>query len=107
MTISESLGSISFYPIPQDVIGTACISHGINADDEATMDELNSSEYDLAKADCYKWLVYAPPSISENGTSFQISDEQRRHFRKLANEIYKRNKKPPLPTEYGRKHWNF
>lgn len=107
MTILETLESLSHYPIPDQVILTACSERGISADTLVDEDVAQERAYKLAKADCYKWLYFAPSSISENGVSFQMSQEEKSHYRMLANDLYKEMKEKPIPSIYGYKGSNF
>lgn len=107
MTIAETISCLSFYPLPDSVIESACIKNEISAHDKATVDVMQSKEYELTKAECFKWLVYAPTHVSENGVSFQLSDEEKRNFRRCADEIFDKYGLPKLPNPYGYKGSRF
>lgn len=82
MTISESLLSLSNYPIPINTIEKICINRGLvyTAEYLAT-----SQSYELAEADVYIFL-YTSPDLSEQEVSFSQDDRDR--FLSIANTIY-------------------
>lgn len=107
MTIAETLFSVSYYPVPDSVANTACITHDLNPTDEADNEVCQSREYELAKMEVYKWLYYAPLQISENGVSFRMSQEEKANYRMLCNQILEKYEMPLLPTIYGYKGSRF
>lgn len=107
MNVLETLESISHYPIPDVVILTACTERGIDASIDVDEDVAQERSYCLAKADCYRWLYFAPSSISENGVSFSMSQEEKRNYRMLANDLYRKFKVQPIPSIFGYKGSNF
>lgn len=84
--ISELLRSVNSYPIPANIILEAGIKYGLDIEADATPEILQSNEYNLAKADMYKYLAGAP-NISQNGISFTFTDEQRNYFLSIASSI--------------------
>lgn len=88
MTIQESLRNINIYPIPDNVIIDTCEKRELTAEEKTTNEIRNTSAYRLATADIYKWLAFAPSSISENGISFSISENDRKRFLDEANKIF-------------------
>ena len=82
MTVSESLLSLSNYPIPENTIEKICINRGLDC---ASDYDGTSQTYELAEADVYMFL-YASPDVSEQEVSFSQDDRDR--FLNLANTIY-------------------
>lgn len=82
MTISESLISLSNYPIPVNTIEKICVNRSLDcaADYSGT-----SQSYELAEADVYMFL-YASPDLKEQEVSFSQDDRYR--FLNIANSIY-------------------
>lgn len=88
MTIEKALKQLSIYPIPREVIERICIDRGLDCTADYTAEISTTRGLRLAKADVYKWLYTAVVSVSENGVSFNLSTEDKRLYRKLANDIY-------------------
>lgn len=86
-TILEAIKGINAYPIPFRAIAEIAIERGVDINEEATDESLNSKKYKLSVADILLWLSQAP-NISQGGQSYSFSDEQRAHFRRRANAIY-------------------
>lgn len=82
MTISESLISLSNYPIPDSTIVKICVIRGLDSTVDFTE---TSQDYELAEADVYIFL-HASPNLSEQEISF--SQDDRNRFLSLANDIY-------------------
>ena len=82
-TIHETLVAISAYPIPARTIESIGLARGVDFEDEATQETMQSREYKLACADIKLWLSEAP-NISQGGQSFTFSDEQRKRLRNEA-----------------------
>ena len=82
MTISESLLSLSVYPIPANTIEKICVNRSLTSSDTYAG---TSQNYELAEADVYMFL-YTSPDISEQEVSFSQSDRER--FLNMANVIY-------------------
>lgn len=87
MTICESIISRTIYPVGISVIERICIEEGINKDDEYTTDTLKDKSYRNAVSKYYRHLSLLPSSVSENGSSISISEDERKAFASLANEF--------------------
>lgn len=85
MTISEALKSINNYPIQDSTVEMICTIRELDSTSDFTTSVYTSEEYQLAKADVYKYL-YSVPNISEQGISFSI--QERDDFLSIANSIY-------------------
>lgn len=103
MTIQESLQQINLYPIPDNVVVNYCNEHGVTPSDEATSEIRKSRDYRLTKADLYKWLAFAPSTVSQGGVTFSISESDKKRFVDLANKIYAENDEQGYGTIYGYK----
>lgn len=82
MTISESLLSLSLYPISNNTIEKICINRGLNSGDVYSE---STESYELAEADVYLFL-HTSPDIKEQEVSFSQDDRDR--FLNIANNIY-------------------
>lgn len=85
MTISQTLASISTYPIPAasiEVIGTV---RGLTVSGTADSAVLTSQAYELAKADLYMWL-YTAPDLKELDSA--VTQADRAAYLRAANVIY-------------------
>ena len=87
MTILESLRSLSGYPIPIITIEDITDSVGLYAGNEITPELRNSTEFKRAQAKVYMWLSSAP-NVSQNGISYNFSEDERKHFKALAESTY-------------------
>ena len=96
MTIVETLRTLSAYPIPRATLVAIAEARNLRADDEAT----SSDALTLAKGDVYMWLAVAP-DVSQGGQSFSFSDEQRKHFRQMAQSYYAEAGVARKSTIYG------
>ena len=103
MTIRESLQQLNLYPIPDSVIINYCEGRGITATDEATSEVRTSREYKLAKGDVYKWLAFAPSTVSQGGVTFSISESDKKRFIDNANKLYAECEEGVVGTVYGYK----
>ena len=101
MTILQSLQQLNLYPIPDTVITNYCEGRGIDAATDATTEVRASREYKLAKGDVYKWLAFAPSTVSQGGVTFSISDKKR--FISDANKLYAECEETGIGTVYGYK----
>ena len=103
MTILESLQQINLYPIPDNVATNYCNERGVTPTDEATTEIRKSKEYRLAKADLYKWLAFAPSTVSQGGVTFSISESDKKRFIDTANKLYAECEESAIGTVYGYK----
>lgn len=103
MTIRESLRQINLYPIPDNVVDNYCSEHGITSTDEVTTEIRKSRDYRLTKADLYKWLAFAPTTVSQGGVTFSISESDKKRFIDIANKIYGENDEAGYGATYGYK----
>lgn len=81
-TIVEKLRALSAYPIPATTLVSIAEARGLTPNDE----EGDATAYELATADVYMWLSFAP-DVSQGGQSYSFTDEQRKHFRQMASTI--------------------
>ena len=96
MTISESLISLSNYPIPNSTVEKICVIRGLDRTAEFTD---SSQDYELAEADVYIFL-HASPDLKEQEISFSQDDRDR--FLILANYIYGKYDDPKFSgVKYG------
>lgn len=86
--VIESLKGLNAYPIPLRTLVDAAEKRGLNLDTEATAEVLKSKEYNLAKADLFLWLSFAP-DVSQGGQNYSFTDEQRTQLRSHAKALYK------------------
>lgn len=83
----DALKSVNAYPIPLRTLVETAERRNISLTADATQEELQSKNFRLAKADLLLWLSLAP-NISQGGQSFSFTDEQRKDFKRQANDIY-------------------
>lgn len=83
----ELLKGVTAYPIPLRTLLEAAEKRGLNLDGEATAEVIKGKAYNLARADLFLWLSFAP-DISQGGQSFSFSDEQRSRLRNQAKALY-------------------
>lgn len=86
MTISESILSLTGYPVPSALLEQSCIKHGLYGQEEVTAEILSSPAYQLVKADVYEFLAGAP-NVTQNSVSFSFSQDQRDYFLSLSRSI--------------------
>lgn len=86
-TLLDSLKAVSAYPIPLRTLMETAERRELSVTAEATQEVLQSKAYRLAKADLLLWLSIAP-DISQGGQSFSFTDEQRKDFKRQAQDIY-------------------
>lgn len=103
MTVLQSLQQLNLYPIPDSVIANICEERGVTADSEATAAVRGTSAYRLAMADVYKWLAFAPSTVSQGGVTFSISESDKKRFLALANAIYDESEEKQTGVVYGYK----
>jgi hypothetical protein len=87
MTILQSLKSVTGYPVPSCTIQDIAEQHGIDIEENATLEVRASSKFRLTKADVLFWLANAP-NVSQAGIVYNFTDEDRRNFRSQATGIY-------------------
>ena len=85
--VIESLKGVSAYPIPLRTLVETAEKKGLDLDGEATAEVLTGKAYNLARADLFLWLSFAP-DISQGGQSFSFTDEQRTRLRNQAKTLY-------------------
>ena len=88
-TISNSLRSISNYPIPPAIIEEVAEDSGLNPDELVTPEIRKSKSFMLAKAGIYDFLSEAP-NISQAGISYTCSNDERNRFKLKAGSIRKK-----------------
>lgn len=91
------------YPIPDSVVVNYCEGRGITPTDDATSEVRASREYKLAKGDVYKWLAFAPSTVSQGGVTFSISESDKKRFIDTANKLYAECEESIVGTVYGYK----
>lgn len=103
MTVLQSLQQLNLYPIPDTVITNYCEGRNIVPTSEVTSEVRSSKEYKLAKGDVYKWLAFAPSTVSQGGVTFSISETDKRRFINTANKLYEECEEETFGTIYGYK----
>lgn len=103
MTILQALQQINLYPIPDSVIMNYCEERGLQSGTETTLDIRKSDSFKLATADVYKWLAFAPATVSQGGVSFSLSENDKKKFLDFANDIYKGINEKTTGIVYGYK----
>lgn len=88
MQIKNVITSITYYPIPQNVIEKYAIERGLDISAEYSAEVGKSKDYKGILADIYRWLSLAPSAVSENGVSFSFTKDDKNRFAELANELY-------------------
>lgn len=86
MNISQSLRSLSAYPIPSATLQDIAEGAGMSADYELTPELRLSNEFRRAQAGVYLFLSEAP-NVTQNGISYSFSDDDRRRFKTRAENI--------------------
>lgn len=86
-TLLDSLKAVSAYPIPLRTLDEVATRRGVTLSDEATDWQMQSGEYNLAKADLMLWLSFAP-NVSQGGQSYSFSEEQRKQLKNDAYALY-------------------
>lgn len=85
--VIEALKGVNAYPIPLRTLFETAEKRGLDLDGEATGEVLKGKAYNLAEADLFLWLSFAP-DISQGGQSFSFTDEQRTRLRNQAKALY-------------------
>ncbi len=85
--VIDSLKSVNAYPVPLRTLVETAEKRGLDLDKDATREVLNGKDYNLAKADLFLWLSFAP-DVSQGGQSFSFTDEQRTRLRNQAKALY-------------------
>lgn len=86
-TLLDSLKAVSAYPVPMRTLDDVATLRGVPLACEATIEELQRREFNLAKADLLLWLAFAP-NVSQGGQSYAFSEEQRKQLKNEAYAIY-------------------
>ncbi len=87
ITVLQALQGLNSYPFPSSMLAAIATRRGLTLEAEATGTLLSSGEYRLACADLYMRLSVAP-NISQGGQSYSFSEDERKHFRAMAQSIY-------------------
>lgn len=82
MLISESLRSVSLYPIPPATIKCIMSECGL-LDEDVNQNIMMSASYKRAKAKVYLFLADAP-NVSEAGAYYSFSQSERENMRRNA-----------------------
>ena len=85
--VIDTLKGINAYPVPLRTLVETAEKRGLDLDGEATAEVLKGKAYNLARADLFLWLSFAP-DISQGGQSFSFTDEQRTRLRNQAKALY-------------------
>ena len=80
--VIEALKGLNSYPIPLRTLVETAEKRGLNLDTETTAEILKGKAYNLAAADIFLWLSFAP-DVSQG------TDEQRTQLRNHAKALYK------------------
>lgn len=86
--VIEALKGLNSYPIPLRTLVETAEKRGLNIDTETTAEILKGKAYNLAAADIFLWLSFAP-DVSQGGQSYSFTDEQRTQLRNHAKALYK------------------
>lgn len=86
--VIEALKGLNSYPIPLRTLVETAEKRGLNLDTETTAEILKGKAYNLAAADIFLWLSFAP-DVSQGGQSYSFTDEQRTQLRNHAKALYK------------------
>lgn len=86
MKVSQSLQSISLYPITSATVNTIAVECGLNPDATFTAGIAKERSYLYAKARIYAYLAEAP-TVSEAGATYSFTDEERKRFRMNAMKL--------------------
>lgn len=85
MLISESLRSVSLYPIPPATIKCIMSECGL-LDEDVNQNIMQSASYKRAKAKVYLFLADAP-NVSEGGANYSLTDNERNSLRRQAESL--------------------
>ena len=85
--VIEKLKGFNPYPVPLRTLVETAEKRGLDLDGEATAEVLKGKAYNLARADLFLWLSFAP-DISQGGQSFSFTDKQRTRLRNQAEALY-------------------
>ena len=78
--VIEALKGLNSYPVPLRTLVETAEKRGLNLDTETTAEILKGKAYNLAAADVFLWLSFAP-DVSQGGQSYSFTDEQRTQLR--------------------------
>lgn len=87
MTTLDALKGINSYPIPLRTLNEVAERRGLDLDETATIEMIQSRGYNLAYADLLMWLSFAP-QVTQGGQSYSFTDDQRMRMRNRASDIY-------------------
>lgn len=87
MTTLDALKGINSYPIPLRTLNEVAERRGLDLDETATIEMIQSRGYNLAYADLLMWLSFAP-QVTQGGQSYSFTDDQRMQMRNRASDIY-------------------
>ena len=85
MLISESLRSVSLYPIPPATIKCIMSECGL-LDEDVNQSIMQSASYKRAKAKVYLFLADTP-NVSEGGANYSLTDNERNSLRRQAESL--------------------
>jgi hypothetical protein len=109
MTTLESLKQINPYPIPSKTIQALALKRGLDLAQEANQNVVLSAAYRLCEADLYCFLSTAP-DVTQQGISYKFTDEDKKRFLSIANNIYTDlgdSSAPAKTVKYGYKGSNL
>lgn len=86
MTIFNALRTLSGYPLSTDTYTMAIMVAGLNANEEATTEVMNSKAFRYATANVYRALSEAP-NVSQGGVSYTFSEDDRKRLVNRAAHI--------------------
>jgi hypothetical protein len=87
MTIHEAIKATVGYEIPDSTAQLILLKRGLKTTDEVTQEILNSKDFELATADCCKWILTCP-DVKEGSLSISMSDKKA--LKDLASGIYQK-----------------
>lgn len=89
-TVRQALVDEVLYPLPDGYVDNKLFARGINPDSELTIEELNSTQFKGACADCLVAVIEQAVSFSEADKSVNVpSATQINALKVKVNKIYK------------------
>lgn len=108
MQIINVIKSITYYPLPQNVVEKFAIERSLDLSAEYTAVIAQSTTYKGVLADVYRWLSLAPSAISENGVTISFTKDDKMRFDELANGLYEEiGEGQNVKVKYGYKGSRF
>ena len=126
-TIEDYLYGCVNFPVPSEAINTALLKQNKRSEGTIVQSTLYASmeekDIDLCEAELYLWICTSPSrlgSVTDKDNDWEhadggitLSDTDRKYYRSLANDIYKRYGLTPVGQpiakilNFGVKHCNY